>query len=480
MRNAGFVLLQRVADVVRAVCYGALIPRLMGPDDYGRLSVLISVAVYFAILPGLGSAQVMSRFVPGLRLAGNEEGIRRLYGGLLAVRLLTALLSAAACYAVVALWLSDLPLVLAVLMAVGVLLRVPGSLPFALLLGLDRAGRWGMSEVLRRWLSLLLVIPGYLVLGLPGAALAFTLTEVAVLALGFGWTHGWLSRATLRIDRTELAPYLAFSSYYLASNALALAAQQAPAPLVRAVSGEYEQAAYFASAQAAYLVGVGLLGQVLLSLVPWLSALRESGHGARALAVAERMLCGLAVLGAVALLAALLVGEPVVRLVLGAAYLPAVPCLPALALALVSSGAVQVTRVVALIHDRPGLVVESSAVQLAGVLLLGPPLVAALGAPGGALAVLAASALAGAHGLFRLRDVAPGLGRGLLHAVALAALFLPLPLLIGEPLPRALALLGAVLGYAALLQLTGVLGSGDLQRLRGALRHREAAPVAEV
>jgi hypothetical protein len=139
-----------------------------------------------------------------------------------------------------------------------------------------------------------------------------------------------------------------------------------------------------------------------------------------------------------------------------------------------------VTRVVALIHDRPGLVVESSAVQLAGVLLLGPPLVAALGAPGGALAVLAAGALAGAHGLFRLRDVASGLGHGMLRAVALAALFLPLPLLIVEPLPRALALLGAVLGYAALLQLTGVLGSGDLQRLRGALRHREAAPVAEV
>src|SRR4029453_13520019 len=73
-------------------------------------------------------------------------------------------------------------------MAVGGWAQGVSGYLFSLLLGFNQAARWAMGDTVRRWLLLALVLPGYHLGGLRGAAGAVLLTELAALALAFVWS----------------------------------------------------------------------------------------------------------------------------------------------------------------------------------------------------------------------------------------------------------------------------------------------------
>ena len=54
VRNASLILLQRGAQTVGGVGFALLVPRLMGPEQYGRYALVTSVAFWLALVSGLG------------------------------------------------------------------------------------------------------------------------------------------------------------------------------------------------------------------------------------------------------------------------------------------------------------------------------------------------------------------------------------------------------------------------------------------
>ena len=79
-------MLQRVGHVLAALLFAALVPRLMGPDIYGRYALLGSLAGGLILIGGLGLRDVIGRYAPLLVAAGDWRGLRRLCGHLVAVR----------------------------------------------------------------------------------------------------------------------------------------------------------------------------------------------------------------------------------------------------------------------------------------------------------------------------------------------------------------------------------------------------------
>ena len=71
VRNAGWLVGQRVVHVAAATLFAVAVPRLMGPDVFGQYSLLTSVSMWFAMLSGLGAVSLMSRIVPALTAAGD-------------------------------------------------------------------------------------------------------------------------------------------------------------------------------------------------------------------------------------------------------------------------------------------------------------------------------------------------------------------------------------------------------------------------
>lgn len=473
VRNAWLLVAQRGGDVLGVLAFAALVPRLLGPANFGRFSLLISVAQWFLLLSGLGSTQLTGRFVPVMLLRDQRADARRLFGNLLAVRLLSGPVAAVFCLVLLRLWLRDLSLALLAPVAATVALRSISSVPFAFFLGLNQAARWGAGELARRWSALLLVVAGTAWLGVRGACLGLVLSEIVVLALGLRWSRAHLSLADVRLERDFIAPYLRYNALFFAGNLLFALCHRGGEALVRATGADYTQVGYYGVAAAAHVAAAHAVWQVLMAFLPLLSRLRARGQKDAAGEWASRLL-KMHIAGSVVLaVGAQLLGADVLRLVAGPAFVPAAPLLVPVSVTVLAYGVGGVGRLMALALERPRIAFAAAFAQAAALVSLGLPLAARSGAFGVALAVAAATAI---HATVLMGAIQrPGRLRlaGPLGALGLGMLFLPLAWVpLSAPLPRALVFVAVVATYVAVLRATRLVTSGELSALRAALRPR--------
>jgi O-antigen/teichoic acid export membrane protein len=471
VRHAGLLLGLRALDLAVGVAVMALVPRALGPQEYGRYALLTSVTFWLAFVSGLGSMQVVGRHLPELLQAGRAGAARSLLGRLLQLRLATGSGVALAYFAVARAWLPEIEASAALFAAVAVAVRTVGALAFAVFLGRNQAGRWALAEPARRLVALPLVLFGYARAGLPGACAGAFAADLLVMSGGLAAVAAHLGWPRPEHD-AEVRERLRFGWTLLLGNVLLLLPQRAGEVLVRAASGDYALVAYFSLAAAAQGAVAGAFSQLGLAFLPLMTGLRSAGRTEALREAAERLLRFLTIVAAVAVPAALLLGERAVVLLAGAAYRPAASVLVVLTLALVPYAFGGVLRTLALVHDRMTLLPAAAALQLAVFVAAGVPLVRAQGALGAAVAVvLGAATYAGCLAVGLRGTALPPLqhvGRGL----GLGALFLGLGLARGSAAGELVGLVVLLVGYPWMLRAVGAVRPGELGALWRVVRRR--------
>ena len=468
MRNAGLLVVQWGAQVAGAFVFAALVPRLMGPETYGRYTLISSLSLWFMLASALGIQAVISRYVP--ELAGNRAGLAMFFGRLFTVRLGSGVLAACLFLMLTALWFPDLDRVALLWVAGAVWVQSVTRLFFSLFLGLNRAALWGMGHVVRGWVVLALLVPGYLWDGLRGACLGLLASELVVLVLGLWWAQPHLAFVRPRLDVWRLAPYLRFGLTFFASQLLLAGAQRSGDALVRAVSGDYRQVGFFGLAYSVYMILALAVSQVTWSFTPLFTSLLVQKRTDLLRAWVERLLKGLAVGGVLTVFGLLFLGDDLVPLVFGAAYRPVAANLLPLTVSLLVLALTDAGRLLALVYERPRVALTAAAIQLAAFLALAPVLIAWQGSWGACLAVLIATALAALY-LTRImgRETAYSL-RGWWLAIAWGGLFLPLLALRGH-WGFNVGLYGVfVAAYYGTLRWRGVLTRGEISAVWGTIR----------
>jgi hypothetical protein len=150
------------------------------------------------------------------------------------------------------------------------------------------------------------------------------------------------------------------------------------------------------------------------------------------------------VASAMAFIAVMLVGDDLVPLVLGTAYVVVGDSLPPLTLLLVAMAICSVGRLAALVADRPGLSEMAAGAELAAFWSLGPVLASRYGTTGMAWAAA--------------------------RALGLSLVVLPLALVRGGLAWNVGLLIVASAAYATLLLWMGVVSIGELRSLRSVVR----------
>ncbi len=478
LRNAVLVLVQRGIQVIGGLCFIALVPRLTGPDLYGRYTLASSVAMWFALVSGLGFTNAITRYVPQILAHGEPGALPRFIGNLLTLRVASGLVAGLLYLGLGLAWWRDMDPRMVGLMAVAVFLQGLGGFIFSIFLGLNRAERWAVADTLRRWLLLGLIIPGFHVAGLLGAAAAVVLTEAVVLVLGLCWSPLPRAAADLRPRLAFLAPYLRFSLAFLVTQILFLVFHGSGEVLVRAFSGSYAEVSYFSLAHSFYLVPGMLLPQLLLSFVPHLSRLLEEHRAAEISRWSEPLARMLAGAGVVVVLGAVLVGPLIVALLFGAEYTQVSANLFLLALAALALTLGSVPGLLAVVHERPEPPLTAAVLRLAVFWSLAPLLITRSGSGGACLALFSAVTAHSLYLTWRLRDLSDAALRAWWPPVALGA---PLVLVgwlrTGGAIDVAL-FAGATLAYVATLILLRVMTLRELGAIGSLLRRVRPASRA--
>ena len=481
VRNAGWLVVQRGLHLAGATLFALVVPRLMGPEVFGRYSLLTSVSMWFAMLSGLGAVSLMTRVVPQFTAAGDSVGLRKLVTNLLVLRAFTGAFTATGYFLIVALALGEPDYLAAILVAVGVFTRTVGNLCYSLFLGLNQAARWGLGDLMRRVLTLAGVLIGFPIAGLRGACAGFAVANVIVLVLGLA---GALAATCCGRRSTcaarYLAPYLRTGTSFAAGNLLLALAQRSGETVVRLATANYMQVGYYGAAYSIYLTGAHALWQGALSFGPLLVRLLATGQLSEVTSWLERLLKWMFIVASLASLATLLMGDTLVPLVLGAAYRPVADCLWPLVLALFALAVSSIGRLSALALDRPGLSATAAAVELVTFWGLGTVLASRFGALGMAVAALAGTIGYAAVVSWRVHGELPYSPRSAVTAAGLALVFVPLVLFRGSWLVNTVLLAVTVVGYLGLLLWRRVITVGEIAALRRVVQRRGPTPVPSV
>jgi len=420
----------------------------------------------------------MTRFVPQFLVRGDQAGLKKLVTNLVVLRMGNGLLAGAAYFLLTALWMRDIDRVSLALIAAAVCVRTGGNLFFTVFLGLNQAARWGMGDSIYRIVNVALVLFGFLWRGLRGAFLGLLLAELMVWVLGFWWARPYLSRSALWPDRRFLAPFLRFSIGFFASNLLLMLVNRSGEAMVRLVSGNYVEVAYFGLAFGAYLVAGQAVWRLALSLAPLLTLLAEKGEKRRLRNWIEQSLKWYGIAAVVACFTILLVGDELIRLVLGSRYGPVTMRLIPLTGALLFLGPAHISRLVAVAYNQPGIAWKAALIQLALFWGIGPLLIHYSGSLGACLAVLLAATVYSAYATWRMRAALEYSIRSWGVAVALGAAFLPLVALRSSSIIDLLLYACFVVGYLLLLARFRLVNWAEIRGFREAFR--SPASVAEV
>jgi O-antigen/teichoic acid export membrane protein len=479
LRNVSLLLIMRGLLVAGGVVVAAVVPRLMGPSGYGQMALLVALSFLFSLAANLGFTQVLGRHAPTFVQRGDEAGLTSLFGRLLAIRVGTGFVTGGLYLGVTSIWLHDLDLGAKALLAAAVWVRAPAGLFYALHLGLNRAARWGVADLLRQAATLGLMLPGYLLGGLRGAALGVLVGEMVILLVGLVGVRAYAKGLSLRFDWAGMAPFLRFGLVFYASDLILVAFERSGEALVRLGGGNYAEVGYFGVAHSAFLTGAVGMPQIAIAFAPLLTMVRLEGDQATVRLWIERLLKGLALGSVVVVLAAVLLARDVVPLVFGSVYLPVAANLVPMALCLLPLSLTSVANLSALTHDRPGVALGAAGVRLCTFWCVGLPLVRHWGSWGACLAMLGAVTTQALYFTWRMRRAVGYSLAPWLRVVGLGMLFLPLALLRSSRAIDVALFAGFLVAYAGLVFALGLVKVKDLTALGRAITSVRTRPAAE-
>lgn len=387
-RSLSLISLNKFVQLIGGALWAAIVPRWLGPEDYGRFALAMSISLLLWWVGDFGGLEVFGRFLPGLD-ERDPRAARRLFGQMFLLRCLVGLSLVPFMLVVgprIAPWLTGWP---AALVGLSAGLHIISWTSYHTLYARKEMGKWAveLSWRLITQLPLVLAVGQW---GLTAQMAAYTVNELIYLALGLWWTRRDLAGAEWRPAWRSLWPYLAVGLGFWATNAGLIVLFRVGTTLVQVFTGDAAEVSYYDLALVVFFLVYTIVDQLIRAFLPMVSTFKEEGQDERVGAWLQIVAQWSAALGVLFVVVVYYTAAWIMPFVLGAAYGRAAVVLQVMllalpALALVSVGTVATAvrasarakliailgGIVAFLGSSPWLIARFQAVGAAGALALG-------------------------------------------------------------------------------------------------------------
>lgn len=320
-QNVAFALALRTARYPVLLLYLLVVPRLLGPSDYGQFAFLVAALTIVSELLTFGALPMLGRYGLAYTGQGSPSRLSRLVSTLLTLRLATTLLVGLAAGAVWA-WLGEPTAAAPVwgILYATVLVDQVEHLIFSYLYGLNFMGRYFARYLLRSALRLVFVASLYPSFGMPGAVLGLLASSMGTLLFGLCFLRGAGRLELVRAEVRHFWPEIRFGLAMIAPTLLLFLQQQFGPILLKALGVASARIGYFDLANQGFLLLLGITATGLESLVPMASRYERSGRGAESRRWMLLFLRYALAVTVVAIASFYVAGRALIDLLLGEAY----------------------------------------------------------------------------------------------------------------------------------------------------------------
>ena len=373
------------AELLGQMLLVALVPRTLGPANYGTFALGLAAVGLASASISVGGPTLLARFVPAVAPLDRPSLARAFARRLGAWRALEVLAAGAVATTLVAIDPDRFPPLLCGLVVLALALDVGATLASQVALALGRTRIWSFRFALQNAVLVPAALGLYAIAGVPGAVGGIVVASAVALL----WTAVSVA-GPLRSDASdgEIPPgALRFGVLQGLAGVCNQIVHRGGVVAVAVLAGSRVETGFAALAIGVALAGTYAVWQVFAVELPGLVERAEDDAEAQA---ARRAAQALAVTLPLALIAAALAGWGV-PLTFGERFETAHDAMaPALALLPLAPLTALITQITAL-RLRPELRLWSAAAGTVTFLVVAALLVPSLGAPGGVAAVLAAT-----------------------------------------------------------------------------------------
>ena len=377
-----------------------LVPRALGPADYGGFAVAVALATGIATATGIGGPALFARVLAPLHGERRRDVARALTRRV--VRTRAAMLGGLAALAGAGALLApgDVRALHVALVAAAAVLGTAATLLSQLCLGLERTAAWSLRYPLENGVIVVAALTLYPRAGLDGALVAIALGAAAAFALGIASAEPALRGAR---PAAVLAPgVLRFARLQAAGGALTQAVHRGAAPACALAGAGAAATGHAAIAAGAALAITYAVLQTMLVALPGVARAHERDPPtAEAVLRRTALWCAGTVLPICAVLA--VAAEPLLAAALGEAFRPAAAALRIALAAAALAPLWALANQLAAVRAQPEAVLAGAAVGAIVFALVALLAVPAAGASGAATAMLAGVAATSAATLAALR-----------------------------------------------------------------------------
>jgi O-antigen/teichoic acid export membrane protein len=321
-KNVSTVFLLKVVQYPFLALSVMLIPRMMGPEVYGQYAFLTSIIVIAASFADLGVEAIFGSFVPEYEVRGELSRVNKLFSNFIALKVGIDLAASLLLFPLLlVLFGGRFPVGYFLLVVVTFLVADWGSVPLALLFGLNKLGKYSLREPVRRALSITFVIALYHLYGLTGAIISILLTELCLGSVYFYWTRKHLSRENLRVEFSFLKPYLTFGFTFYLCWVLVNLWQRSGNSLIQLMTNDPRQVAFFDMPNQIFLITVTFALSIIPSMAPIFGKLLLTGKEGKLVTWSTLLVKYSGVVCMVAFGGFVIAGRDLIPLVIGRDYI---------------------------------------------------------------------------------------------------------------------------------------------------------------
>ena len=295
----GSTLWGKALELSAQILLVALVPRVLGPADYGVFALVLTVVSVSSLSMALGGPTLLSRFIPAVSPGEREAVARALVVRLASWRgaLLGAMVICAITLAVVA--PSTFPPEIVLLAVVALVLDVGATLAFQSALALQHTTAWSFRFGVQNAITVAAALTGYGIAGVEGAVAGLVVASGSLFAWGALLVLRPLVRAR---GRASLPPgALRFGAVQAVGNLFEQLTHRGAVIAVAILAGSSVETGFAALAVGIAMAGTYVIWQLFTVQLPGLVAATRDEPDASLAERSLRQLAGVSLGGAFAL-----------------------------------------------------------------------------------------------------------------------------------------------------------------------------------
>lgn len=318
-RNAFKVLFLRISQFPILLLFVLIIPRMMGPELYGKYAFMTSLLVILSMFTGLGTVEIFGRFIPEFVSKNKTRKIHKLFFSTLFLKIIVTTIVSTIFFLTFYFFTPEgYDITFFLIIAVALFIYEIDRTLYSFLFGLNEIGKFTSRDLLRRLFSLVFVIFMFKYFGLLGAILAILMNELALLFFAIFWSRKYLHFENF--DFSFLKPYLKFGLMFFLSSTLLIFLQRSGNTLIQFISQNPKEVAFFDIANQIFLINSMFIFFLFSAFIPVFTTLLIKNREDKINKWSSMILKNAGIICILVLNSILLVGSDLVNLIFGVEY----------------------------------------------------------------------------------------------------------------------------------------------------------------